>query len=168
MTDPHAAPAPLPASPLWRRLAALAYDLLVMLALLLCVGYLCQRLTQGGLFDAHGRALTWWYQPLQGLVLAGYLLGSWLRGGQTLGMRPWRVRLRRRDGGALRWPQALLRLLACAAPLGLLALAPLTGARLAALACLSGWLLSLLTCLPDRRRRSLPDLVAGTELVRQA
>src|SRR5690606_18797478 len=34
------------------------------------------------------------------LVTGGYAVASWRRGGQTLGMRPWRLRVVDKDGGA--------------------------------------------------------------------
>jgi uncharacterized RDD family membrane protein YckC len=162
--DPRLSPL-LPCPP-WRRLLALLYDLLAMLAIVLAVGYAAQRATDGQLFDAHGQALTWWYQPLQGLALAVYLLASWLRGGQTLGMRPWRLRLVARDGGRPRWWQALIRLGMGAAPLLLLQLADRLGWRDALLAALAGWALWFTSVLLDKRRRSVPDIAAGTLLVR--
>ncbi|MET0331803.1 MAG: RDD family protein [Dyella sp.] len=157
---------PLVPCPLWRRLLALIYDLLAMLAIVLAVGYIAQRATGGQLFDRRGQALTWWYQPLQGLMLALYLVASWLRGGQTLGMRPWRLRLVGRDGGRPRWWQALIRLGVIAAPLMLLPLAGWLGWRAALLAALAGWVLWLAWALCDKHRRSVPDIAAGTLLIR--
>src|SRR5579859_4442300 len=85
--------APNPVScPLWRRLIALVYDLLAVIAIVMVVGYVCQRLTGGTLISTDGHAqIAWWYQPLQALVVSAYFVVSWLRGGQTLGMRPWRI-----------------------------------------------------------------------------
>src|SRR5690606_41387803 len=34
------------------------------------------------------------------LVTGGYAVASWRRGGQTLGMRPWRLRVVDKDGGS--------------------------------------------------------------------
>ena len=48
--------------------------------------------------------------------------GFWVRGGQTLGMRAWRIRVVRADGGALTWRQSVARFAAgvvAAAPAGL-------------------------------------------------
>jgi uncharacterized RDD family membrane protein YckC len=151
--------------PLWRRLLALLYDLLVVLALVLAVGYASQRATGGRLFDA-GNHPAWWYQPLQGLVVAAYFLFSWLRGGQTLGMRAWRLRLAGRDGARLRWPQALRRLLAAALPLLLLALGGPYGARAALWAVAAAWTAWFAVALFDPRRRALHDLAGGTVLLR--
>lgn len=43
------------------------------------------------------------------LVTAAYCVASWRYGGQTLGMRPWRLRVVAADGGALTWQALLLR-----------------------------------------------------------
>lgn len=57
------------------------------------------------------------------LALAGSFFSAfWAHGGQTLGMRAWRIRVVRDDGGGLEWPRAILRFAAgivAAAPAGL-------------------------------------------------
>lgn len=153
--------------PLGRRLAALVYDLLAVVALVMVVGLLCQLATGGRLIatGAHTQ-IAWWYQPLQGLVVAGYFVVSWLRGGQTLGMRPWRIRLVGAEGGKVTPSRALRRVVVAALPLLSLGLAPWLGLRGALWAVLLGWALWLAPALVDRRRRALHDLAAGTELQR--
>ncbi|MGN2242556.1 RDD family protein [Frateuria sp. GZRR33] len=163
MTRSHD-PAALPC-PLWRRLAALVYDLLAVVAIVMVVGLLCQ-LATGGQVVAAGThpAIAWWYQPLQGLVVGAYFVISWLRGGQTLGMRPWRLRLVTADGGKLRPGQALRRVVVAALPLLLLGLAPWLGLRGAVWAVLIGWAVWFAPALFDPRRRTLHDVAAATEL----
>ncbi len=76
-----------------RRLAALVYDAFLLAALLMIF-------TGGALFFTHGAAVVpatagnWVYVYRAGLVLviAGYYALNWLRSGQTLGMRAWRLR----------------------------------------------------------------------------
>ena len=166
MTPPHAATT-APICPLWRRLIALVYDQLAVLAIVMVVGYLCQRLTGGGVVTDDGHVhIAWWYQPLQGAVISAYFLASWLRGGQTLGMRPWRIRLTTGSGHALSLSQALVRLLVAAAPLLLLALAPWLGVRGALWAVAIAWALWFGMAAFDPRQRALHDRVAGTELRR--
>lgn len=151
--------------PLWRRLAALVYDLLAVIAIVMVVGLLCQLATGGRLIatGAH-TTIAWWYQPLQGVVVAAYFVVSWLRGGQTLGMRPWRIGLVAADGGKLTPAQALRRVVVAALPLLLLALAPALGMRVALWAVAVGWALWFAPALVDARRRALHDMAAGTEL----
>lgn len=166
MTPATVDPASLPC-PLWRRLTALVYDLLAVVAIVMVVGLLCQLATGGRLIatGAH-TVIAWWYQPLQGLVVAAYFVVSWLRGGQTLGMRPWHIRLAATAGGVPSPGQALLRVIVAALPLLLLALASWLGLRGALWAVAIGWALWFAPALFDARRRALHDLAAGTELRR--
>lgn len=153
--------------PLWRRLLALVYDLLAVLAIVMVVGLLCQLATGGQLIATGAQVhIAWWYQPLQALVVSAYFVVSWLRGGQTLGMRPWRLQLVARDGGKPALWQALVRLLIAALPLLLLAAAPRLGLAVAVWAVAIGWAIEFASALFDPRRRTLHDIVAGTELRR--
>jgi uncharacterized RDD family membrane protein YckC len=153
--------------PLWRRLLALLYDLVAVLAIVMVVGLICQLATHGSLISSGAQVrIAWWYQPLQGLVVAAYFLVSWLRGGQTLGMRPWRIRVAASNGHRLSLRQALLRLLTAGLPLLLLWLAPLLGLRATLWTMLAAWLVWFAPALLDRRQRALHDIVARTELSR--
>ncbi|WP_266170015.1 RDD family protein [Dyella subtropica] len=157
----------VPPCPLWRRLIALVYDLLAVIAMVMVVGYVCQRITGGQLISTGDHArIAWWYQPLQGLVVSAYFVVSWLRGGQTLGMRPWRIRVTRADGGRLSLPQALIRLIVAGAPLLLLELAPWIGTRGALWAVAITWAAWFAMALIDPRRRAMHDIAASTELRR--
>ena len=149
--------------PLWRRLLALVYDLLIVVAIVMVVGLLCQLATGGELIRTGGHAvIPVWYRPLQGL----YFISSWLLGGQTVGMRPWRIRLTRRDGGSPTLQQAVLRLLIAAAPILVLMLAPSWGLRTTLWTLLGVWAAWFAVALVDPRRRALHDIVAATELRR--
>lgn len=102
-------------APLWRRLAALGYDLLVIAALAVCftLVVLAARL---------GRAVppgsVWFELSLLGIA-ALFFAGFWARGGQTLGMRAWRIRVVTDEGLPLTPVRAALRFAA-----GLVALLP--------------------------------------------
>ncbi|MET0505502.1 MAG: RDD family protein [Luteibacter sp.] len=157
---------PTPPAPAWRRFAAIVYDVLAVVAIVMVVGLLAQMLTGGKLFDEHGRMLTWWYQPLQGIVVGAYFVVSWVRGGQTLGMRPWRIRVTDAEGAPAGWKRGLLRLVVAALPLALVLIFPLTSLKAALWAPLIGWLVLLSPALLDRRRRALYDMAAGTEIRR--
>lgn len=153
--------------PLWRRLLALVYDLLIVVAIVMVVGLLCQLATHGQLIRTDGHAvIPAWYRPLQGLVVSAYFLASWLRGGQTVGMRPWHIQLTSRDGGSPTLQQAVLRLLLAAAPMLLLTLTPMLGLRTTLWTLLAVWAAWFLVALFDPRRRALHDIVAATELRR--
>ncbi len=156
----------LPAS-LWRRLLALVYDLLIVVAIVMVVGLLCQLATGGQLIRTDGHAeIPVWYRPLQGMVVSAYFISSWLLGGQTVGMRPWQIRLTRRDGGGPTLQQVVLRLLAAAAPMLVLTLAPTLGVRITLWTLLAVWTGWFAVALVDPRRRALHDIVAATELRR--
>ena len=154
-----------PTCPLWRRLAALVYDLLAALAIVMVVGLVSQLATGGRLITTGTQVvIPLWYRPLQALVLAAYFTASWRYGGQTLGMRPWHIRVRGHDGNAPSWPQAVCRVAVAAAPLGLLWLEPVLGLRITLWTMLLAWVLWFAPALFDRRRRALHDLLAGTDV----
>ncbi len=150
-------------APLWCRLVALMYDGLLYLALLMAGLVLATPFVSFFLAkDAH--------TPLQNFVVLqcyGFIVGliffgrSWTRGGQTLGMRVWKLQVRRADGSGLRWPVAALRFAAALAPvvLGLWAakhFGPVAGGAA---------LLGYVPCLLSERGQAFCDWVAGTEVV---
>lgn len=137
------APAPLPAAGLLRRLAALFYDLLLLTATLFIATALLLTAT-GGEAIAAGNPL---FRAFVFLLCYLYFAVFWLRGGQTLGMKTWRLRLVRADGLPLRVPDTMMRF-----AVGLLS------------AALAG--LGFLWALVDRDRRTWHDRAAGTRLVR--
>jgi uncharacterized RDD family membrane protein YckC len=90
-----------------RRLAAMFYDALLTLAIWLVANGVLLLFT-GGKAVASGNPLMTLYLLSVTFLFFGWF---WTHGGQTLGMRAWRMRLQRRDGGALSWPRALGRFL---------------------------------------------------------
>ena len=105
-------------APLWRRLAALAYDVFPLIGLWMVTAFVCL-FAAGRHYDpAHPQ---WKFRMgLQLALLAvtvAYFMISWVRIGQTIGMRAWKLKLVREDGGKLgvlvalaRWFLALLSL----------------------------------------------------------
>jgi uncharacterized RDD family membrane protein YckC len=103
---------------LMRRLAAMLYDALVLLALEILATFLVLPLAEDDAF-APGNTL---YRAYLLLVALLFFCWFWTHGGQTLGMRAWHLRVVNRDGGALDWRQSILRFFAAigsALPLGL-------------------------------------------------
>ncbi|GLQ92360.1 hypothetical protein GCM10007901_13110 [Dyella acidisoli] len=146
---------------------ALIYDLVAVLAIVMVVGLICELATHGELITSGKQVhIAWWYQPLQATVVAAYFVVSWLRGGQTLGMRPWRIRVTAIGGARVTVRRALIRLIVAALPLSLLLLAPVLGLRMAVWAVVLGWAIWFGASLSDGRRRALHDLAAGTEVRR--
>lgn len=86
---------------------------------------------------------------LAAMLAAGFLYFglSWRRGGQTLGMRAWRLRLLAADGGVPTWRALGIRYVVAIASFGL---------------CGLGYLWSLI----DAERRTWHDIVSRTVLVR--
>lgn len=106
MTTTSAPPSPLrPRALIGWRLLALLYDVWPVLALWMLIG---AAFTVGHTFlghhDAHQNiapfsALQWLLWICCWLVGGAYAVVSWYRGGQTLGMRPWRLKVIAADGG---------------------------------------------------------------------
>ena len=102
-----------PTVSLWRRLGALLYDG-ILLAALLMFATACLIIPYDLIAARpypHGDLL---YRTLLQLyllaVLAGFFIYFWTHGGQTLGMRSWRLRVVRDAGGPLDMRDALRRL----------------------------------------------------------
>jgi uncharacterized RDD family membrane protein YckC len=89
------------------------------------------------------------FQMYLGLIAGVYFVAQWSRGGQTLPMKTWGLRLQRADGGAVNVSRALLRYLVA-----------LIGAALLGI--------GFLWALVDRDRQFLHDRIAGTRIIRVA
>jgi len=116
-SDSVASELPLEPAPVWRRLAAFCYDLLLLTALFLSFTALAVAVR----LDAVSPG-TWWHQLSLLGIAAAFFCGFWTHGGQTLGMRAWRIRVVRDDGGPLSWSRAAARFavgVVAAAPAGL-------------------------------------------------
>jgi uncharacterized RDD family membrane protein YckC len=102
-----------------RRFAALVYDSLLIAALLFVFTIVVVRL--------HGSAVTresgevWWYAYRAGeiAIIGAYYVLNWMRSGQTLGMRAWRLRTVDESGKPVELARAVHRFLC-----GLLAWTP--------------------------------------------
>ncbi len=118
-------PQALPSAGLIRRLLAMVYDGLLLLGISFAYGVVVTlaRNLMGQDGAETPAALTgamifvgWW------LVLSAYFVLSWVRQGQTLGMKSWRLRVDTLAGGRPGWRQGWLRCLLAqvsAAALGL-------------------------------------------------
>jgi len=107
-----------------RRLAAMAYDLVLLLGMLMIAVSLVvvpYDLLAGTPFPREERAHTLGLRLYLIGVIAFFYIFFWVRGGQTLGMRTWHFRLVREDGAGLGKRDALARLAwatLCLAPAG--------------------------------------------------
>ena len=97
---------------LWRRLAALLYDLLLVVALAFIATFAMLPLAGGEAILASTQgAMGHAYHAVLLLIAFGYFGWCWTHGGQTLGMKAWRIELQTAAGGRLNWPGAAGRFL---------------------------------------------------------
>lgn len=130
---------------LWRRLAALCYDLLVLAALAVCFTLVVLAARRGAAVPPGD----WWFPSSVLAIAAVFFCGFWVHGGQTVGMRAWHIRVVRDDGRALTWARAALRFgagIVSALPAGL----------------------GLWWSIFDRRKRGWHDRWSGTCVIRVA
>jgi uncharacterized RDD family membrane protein YckC len=127
---------------LWRRLAGALYDALLLAAVWMVVVMADTFLRGAARLPYNAYALR------AELLLVGALFFGWFwtHGGQTLGMRAWRLQLRRSDGRPVNWATAAARY----------AFAWLAWLPLGA---------GVLWCAVDARRRAWHDTLSGTEVV---
>lgn len=125
-----------------RRLACAIYELLIVAALVLVATFPFLALA-GDATAGYRRHLL---QAYVFVVVGAYFIGFWMRGGQTLAMKTWRIRLETADG----------------VPIGLA-----HGVRryVAALAGAAALGIGFLWALVDREGQFLHDRLSGTRLV---
>jgi uncharacterized RDD family membrane protein YckC len=133
----------LPSATLKSRLAAMIYELLLVTAVLFLAAFVFIPLAgdMGAAWKRHA------FQIYLLAVLFAYFSIFWMRSGQTLAMKTWRIRLVDRDGKLIGLKQALLRFVLAFLGLGLFGL-------------------SIVWAGFDRDRQFLHDRLAGTRLVR--
>ncbi|MGX2039017.1 RDD family protein [Methylocaldum sp. MU1018] len=131
-------------SALLRRLAALFYDTVVLVAVLFAATVVLLPFHDGKAFRPHHGFYTA-YLLMVSFVFFGWF---WTHGGQTLGMRAWKIRLCTTAGNPVSWSQAFIRFVG-----GLLSFG-----------CLGfGYLWTLF----DSQGRSWHDRLSGSKIVRQ-
>jgi uncharacterized RDD family membrane protein YckC len=129
-------------APLRVRLMSLFYEGVLLFSLVFIASYLFISLAR----DAQSGLPRLVFQLYLLAICGAYFLFCWVRSGQTLPMKTWRMRLVMRDGGPLRAPAALLRYL-----LAIPAMATGVG---------------IVWAFFDRDRQFLHDRLAGTRIVR--
>lgn len=123
-----------------RRLAAILYDAILLGAIFMLFGFVGVSITNGEANEHWLFKLLIWIVPF---LFYGYF---WRRGGQTLGMLAWRIRVQTPQGQPINAKQTLLRLVGGLASWGCLGLGYL-------------WLFF------DKEKRTWPDLLSGTQVV---
>jgi len=110
------------------RVAAIVYDILVVAAVLMFAVALALALSVGlaklgwwpltnGLEHSE-RIDHWLFQIYLVVVLVGFYSLFWSRGGQTLGMKAWRLRVQNTNNQAISFRQAVIRFFASLGGLG--------------------------------------------------
>lgn len=136
-------------APLWRRLAAMTYDTIVLVGIWIFTSFLV--LAAFGIENAQVAQGT--NARFQNVVFANMLTTAflffgwfWTHSGQTIGMQAWKIRVQNADGSAISWRQVALRYVAAPFALGLLAVGYL-------------WMLF------DGQRRTWPDINSRSVVV---
>ena len=143
MSESPARISAVPAHLGWR-LLALVYDAVISIAFLFMVSALSlllkpdHRPVEPGTPAALLVFIALW------AAIGAYAVVSWRRGGQTIGMKPWRLKVVAADGGRPDWRALLIRYAVASLSLGT----------------------ALLWSLADGERRGLHDLASGTAFVR--
>jgi uncharacterized RDD family membrane protein YckC len=131
------------AAGLWRRVAAAAYDMLLLIGILMLTSFFI-------VIARHGMAVPAGHPAYQLFLLAqaaAFFIVFWSHGGQTLGMRAWHIRVERSDGNDLD---------------AVLAAKRFALATLSALALGMGFLWMLI----DREHLAWHDRLTGTRVVK--
>lgn len=131
----------LPPPGILRRLASMAYESLLLLAVLFIAAFVFTAATH----NMQGTMIRLAFQMYLLALCGVYFVGLWRRGGQTLAMKTWRLRVERCDGGQLTFGQAVLRYLLALIGVGL------------------GF--GIIWALFDRDRQFWHDRIAGTRIV---
>ena len=166
----------LPRGPatVFRRLAALVYDGLLLLAVLFLGTLVLLPFTGGeSITPQDSGAWAYAYRGWVALLTLGFFGVSWTRRGQTLGMMSWKIRLLKDNGGLPGWKDAGIRLLSGAilllcAVLGLVAVVRPQQSPLGhwAATLLLPAVANYLWMLFDPGSRSLQDRLTGCRVVR--
>lgn len=108
-----------PAASLFKRLMAIFYDALLLLALLFTVGLIFAGVFTFAFNGGHAITPDQSIYPVYRAIILSVLLVTaflyfgwfWTHGGQSLGMKTWRLKIVTNDGGPTGWGQALARFL---------------------------------------------------------
>jgi uncharacterized RDD family membrane protein YckC len=115
---------PLPPAGFLRRFGALFYDSLVVLAIIMMAGGIViavmEALVAAGLLSyapysdasdllSRHPTVSVIYTLYLAFVWIGFFAFFWTRGGQTLGMRAWKIEIQNLQGGRITMTQALIR-----------------------------------------------------------
>ncbi|MFW2373956.1 MAG: RDD family protein [Gammaproteobacteria bacterium] len=137
-----------------KRLMAIIYDLFLLISLLLVAGGIISTLAINyfnngyAITDTHPAYTLYQISLLSSFFLLSFVFFGWFwtHGGQTLGMRTWRIQLITESGATISWKIAFVRFLA-----GLLSIM-----------CFG---LGFLWSLADSEKRTWHDILSDTRLI---
>lgn len=98
----------MPITPIWKHFAAFLYDIFPLIGVFLATSLIVLVLRGGVPVERYSP----WFITLLLFEFAGYYIYSWKVGGQTLGMRAWKMKIFPKIANQqnLTWSQACLRL----------------------------------------------------------
>lgn len=131
---------------LFRRLAAIVYDTLLVVPLIMVTVAIAMGLRQLLGESADELVPPWLVQSISIIGCIGFFSVFWLKSGQTLGMQAWRIKLIAMPGNDLTFGRTVTR----------------CGSALLSLACCG---VGYLWCVVDKRHRCWHDYLSGTELI---
>ena len=160
-------------APIIKRLLAIFYDSFLLIAVLFLAMALLLLISGGYRLQA-GNPLMTAYLLVISYVFFGWF---WTHGGQTLGMRAWKLRIQQRNGDPVSWQQAALRFITALPAwvvffigISLAAGIPLTSRPwLQVLERLPGWLvlvIGIVWLILDQRPNSWRDKISGTRVMK--
>ena len=91
-----------------RRLLAIVYDCFLLLGLLFIATAVLMTLNKGEAIEPGSQLYPFYIIYLLAIGF-GFFGWFWTHGGQTLGMKTWKIRLQQQDGKAVSWSLALIR-----------------------------------------------------------
>lgn len=108
MNNIDSEPTPLPASGLFRRLMAIFYDLFLLTAILFLATAIVNATNHGEAID-QSRLYTFFLQLFLSALIILYFGWFWIHGGQTLGMKTWKIKLIANNSQTINWQQVIIR-----------------------------------------------------------
>ena len=129
-------------APVWKRFFAMIYDGLILTGLWLSSGFVVVLVTSGA-------PPTWFTQVVLSLITFGYFIVSWVKGGQTLGLRAWRLQVVEEHQAKVTWKSGIIRTAA-----GLVTFAPIG--------------ITLITAFLNAERKTLYDRWSKTHVISKA
>jgi uncharacterized RDD family membrane protein YckC len=159
-------------APLWRRMTALAYELALLFGVYFIAAYAYLSVTSSKFPLPRGESALF---SLYIWVVFGLYFGyAWTKGGQTVAMKAWDIKVLRVDGGLMTWRQALGRyvlgwvvpvLLAACLTWLLIQATGNIGALLFPVVLLTLIVAGLVAARADSELRFLHDRLVGTHIV---